>query len=142
MTTSNEPASCDDSVRKFLEHALHVFESDDPADTHVVLKPELIDTISTYMELNMHADKSAYNAGMLPQQLIGYAETFDGNRLKFSDLCLLGVLADRVHFAGTTGAAPQLCVPKYMIEALFHIVMSPGFAYYARRWFSIQDYEQ
>ncbi len=130
-----------EEVRKFFEHALAVFMSDSPADSHVVIQAPVLLAIQDHLDACVSGPFSEAQESLLPEAVVRYADTFSGTDLKFSDLCIAGVLAEKLLAATYDGAPGVLCVPKYMMEALFHILIDPAFAKRAREWFSIQDYE-
>jgi len=132
----------DDELREFLVRALAVWSSDDPKETHVVMSPEILDAIGTYIDSYAHADASFCDRSLLPPSLVPYSEQYSGNKLSFSDLCMAGMLTETIAHRNSWPdcACPEFCVPKYLIEAMFHIMLSPGFAHRARQWYTVQDY--
>ena len=131
-----------DEVREFLATAFDAWDSNDPGVTHVVMPPPILAAIGSYLEGYAFADASHCERGWVPPALAAYADKYNGNNLRFSDLCMVGMLAETIATQDESPdcASPQLCVPKYLIEALFHIIMSPGFAARARKMFTVQDY--
>ncbi len=129
-----------EEARKFFEHVLEVLDSAEPADTHVVIHKPVLLAIEDHLDACVSGPFSDAATGMLPESVLRYAEEFNANTLKFSELCLVGTLAEQIHVSSFDGGPERLCVPKYMIDALFQILIDPPFAKRMREWFSVQDY--
>lgn len=130
-----------DHAYNFFEHALAVLLSDEPADTHVVIPPKVMAALAYHLQARIAGTFDDGFDGVLPADAIRYGESLDPRKFKFSELCMVGVLAEQIHVSEFNGAPEQLCVPKYMLDALFQIVLRPEFAKQASQWFSIQDYK-
>lgn len=132
-----------DEVRKFLEHAFDVFDSDKPEDTHVVIPAGVSVYVAQYLSCaeRAYAGSDACPSDLLPERLHAYAEKFRPGKLTLSELAALAILAYQFRQALVGNIQWQMCIPKYLLEALFHALIAPGHAVLADDFIYLQDYQ-
>lgn len=141
MSSESEGVASKEELVKFFEHVFQVWMSAEEEDTHVVIPPRELTAINMWFENTYETGFDRGVDDILPADVIKIRSHLDTQRFSFSELCLMGALAQQIHKAGYQGAPEQLCVPKYMLDALLHIMLFPAFARMAGDWFSIQDYK-
>ena len=131
-----------EEVLKFLEHALDVFDSDKPEDTHVILAPGVSCYLAHYLQDSNPAfhGKNKWDAELIPERLHAYAEQLKPGAMKLSELAAMALVAYQLRQAAEGNAQWQMCIPKYLIEALFNALIVPGYAVLADDFVSLQDY--